>query len=88
MNVYIVTFEEALAQGSTAGQISAVANFHIRMRAAIGHEIRRLNQISRRKPSEKIKEQLRELNEDRKRREFRIETLTSIARQMRKIGRV
>lgn len=87
MNVNIVTFEEALAQGSTAGQISAVANFHIRASAAIGHEIRRLNQINRRKPSEKIKAQIRDLTEDRNARNRIIDALTSLAQQMRKIGR-
>jgi len=88
MEAYVITTEQAIAQGSTAGEISAVANYHIRADLELRSEIFRLISNDKKKPSARTKARIDDLARQRKAKAEVIDALISVARTMRKIGKV
>lgn len=78
LDAHVISTEEAIAQGSTAGEISAVANYHIRKHQTLKAI---LNRPHHRNNGHDIKREMKTTS-------FIVDSLISIARDLRKIGRV
>lgn len=88
MEAYVITTDEAIAQGSTAGEVSAVANYHIRNHQALKASLNRLHQHKKGRPSAEISSKVKQVEREMKTTTAVVDSLVAVARDLRKIGRI
>ncbi len=89
MKLNAISLDEALHQGSTAGNMSAVSNYYLRQSAASGAEIRNLQKHQKTFRLTKAQEhRLRQLTAAKQKFDQLTVHFSAIAATMRRIGRV
>lgn len=88
LDAYVISTEEAIARGSTAGEVSAVANYHIRKHQTLKASLNRLHQRNKGRPSADISSKIKQVEREMKTTTFVVDALVAVARNLRKIGRI